>query len=80
MTTTTIRIRTKDGSLLVYELRGINDGIELSADVMTVTGWIHEYDEMQTDTGPIRTTRMEQRVEAKIALSNLAYYELLLPA
>jgi hypothetical protein len=72
----TVTIWTKAGLKFHYELRGEEDKVEIYADILHVRGWIHEYTEIETDSGKIRTTNRQEKVEAFIPWANLEYYEI----
>jgi len=72
----TVTIWTKTGLRFSYELRGEEDKVELYADILHVRGWAHEYTEIETDSGKIRTTDREEKVEAFTTWSEVLHYEI----
>jgi hypothetical protein len=73
----TVTIWTKSGLQFSYELRDeTTDKVEIYADILAVTGWIHEYTTQESDSGVIRMTTREAKVQAFMPWGNLEHYEI----
>jgi hypothetical protein len=73
----TVTVWTKTGLKFSYELRDEQtDKVEIYADILAITGWIHEYCTQETDSGMIRSTTRQAKVQAFIPWGNLEYYEI----